>query len=49
MTVQVRQQWRGRWVLHIEVQRWRQFYGWINQAMAEGPRRVTVIVLPKTR
>jgi hypothetical protein len=49
MTVQVRQRWRGHWVLQIEVQRWRQIYCWVNEALAGGTRRVKVIVLPKTR
>ena len=49
MTVQVRQRWRGHWVLQIEVQRWRQIYCWINEALAAGTRRLKVIVLPKTR
>ena len=49
MKMQVRQRWAGQWVLHIEVQRWRHFYGWINQVLAEGSRRVTVVVLPQTR
>jgi hypothetical protein len=49
MKIQVRQRWRGHWVLHIEVRRWRSVYCWINEALAVSTRRVGVVVLPGTR